>query len=233
MPVVPHFPEEDSKLRATSLQTRRGGNGPNTLEVLQQLLRKEVCGRAITPYLITCLPSAESPATNSILQSFGPDALVNLTRCIYRPGENPASSYIIRSEETGSRTLVSYSDLADMTVDEFIEAVSDIGEDAWFHFEGRTPETTLRCIQYLRRSVPKASISVEVEKPGREGLEELAAEADVVFYSRTWAECLEAQSGVARRASILPSDNAGTGHSGRGVSETAVKNATEVTKRQW
>lgn len=113
------------------MQTRRGGNGPNTLEVLQQLLRREEeRGRAITPYLITCLPSAESPAANRILQSFGPDALVNLTRCIYRPGENPASSYIIRSEATGTRTLVNYSDLADMTVDEFIEAVSDIGEDA-------------------------------------------------------------------------------------------------------
>ncbi len=33
-----------------------------------------------------------------------------------------------------------------------------------------------------------AKISIEVEKPGREGLEELAAEADVVFYSRSWAE---------------------------------------------
>jgi len=31
-------------------------------------------------------------------------------------------------------------------------------------------------------------VSVEVEKPGREGLEELAAEADVVFYSKSWAE---------------------------------------------
>jgi ketohexokinase len=29
---------------------------------------------------------------------------------------------------------------------------------------------------------------VEVEKPGRQGLEELAAEADVVFFSRSWAE---------------------------------------------
>jgi ketohexokinase len=28
----------------------------------------------------------------------------------------------------------------------------------------------------------------QVEKPNREGLVELAAEADVVFYSRSWAE---------------------------------------------
>jgi ketohexokinase len=31
-------------------------------------------------------------------------------------------------------------------------------------------------------------ISVEVERPGREGLEALAAEADVVFYSKSWAQ---------------------------------------------
>jgi len=35
--------------------------------------------------------------------------------------------------------------------------------------------------------MPSATVSVEVEKPGRPGLPELAAEA-VVFYSRTWAE---------------------------------------------
>ena len=54
--------------------------------------------------------------------------------------------------------------------------------------QGRIPETTLRCIEDLRTGAPKARISVEVEKPGRTGLEELAAQADVVFYSRSWAE---------------------------------------------
>ena len=36
-------------------------------------------------------------------------------------------------------------------------------------------------------------ISVEVEKPGRAGLRELAAAADVVFYSKAWAQ-VESQS---------------------------------------
>ncbi|RYP09016.1 hypothetical protein DL764_001512 [Monosporascus ibericus] len=221
---VPHYPEEDAKLRATKLQIRRGGNCPNTLEVLQQLLRKEQeqhqqrRGQAITPYLISCLPAAGSPATHRIIESFGPDGLVDFTKCIYRAEDNPASSYIIRSEGTGSRTLVNYNNLAEMTLDEFVEAVSDVGDGSWFHFEGRIPVTTLRCMSHLRRSTPNARISVEVEKPGREGLEQLAAEADVVFYSRGWAEvsvgipskgyqnaqqCLRAQSGVTRRASLL------------------------------
>ena len=54
--------------------------------------------------------------------------------------------------------------------------------------QGRIPETTLRCIQHLRRVHSNSTISVEVEKPGREGLTELANVADVVFYSRGWAE---------------------------------------------
>ncbi|KAI8625385.1 hypothetical protein F5Y19DRAFT_479689 [Xylariaceae sp. FL1651] len=59
-----------------------------------------------------------------------------------------------------------------MTFGEFVVAAESLesGEDTWFHF------------------VSKAKVSVEVEKPGREGLDELAALADVVFYSRSWAE---------------------------------------------
>lgn len=40
----------------------------------------------------------------------------------------------------------------------------------------------------MRSILPNARISVEVEKPGRQGLEELAAQVDVVFYSKAWAE---------------------------------------------
>lgn len=46
---------------------------------------------------------------------------------------------------------------------------------------------TLECMHYLRRYFPAMKISVEVEKPGRSGLTNLAAEADVVFYSKSWA----------------------------------------------
>jgi hypothetical protein len=54
--------------------------------------------------------------------------------------------------------------------------------------QGRIPETTLQGIRYLRQTIPGCKISVEVEKPNREGLVEMAAEANVVFYSKTWAE---------------------------------------------
>ncbi|ETS76693.1 hypothetical protein PFICI_12080 [Pestalotiopsis fici W106-1] len=212
---VPFFPSEDSKLRASSLTVRRGGNCPNSLEVLQQLLGRHP-GHNVTPYLISALPSADSPAAAKIRESFGIDSIVDLTRCVYHPGHSePASSYIIRSDATGSRTLVNYNDLPEVTVDDFKSVANDLllgGGRTWWHFEGRLPETTLECITHLRKSSPEARISVEIEKPGRQGLQELAAEADVVFYSKSWAEdqgyqtardCLEAQSKVARKATLL------------------------------
>ena len=160
---MPHFPEEDSKLRATSLQVRRGGNCPNTLEALQRLLdlhwarrseeigidggsdRTAACG--IRPHLITCLPSTQSPAYDTIAKSLmsssqdgerGPPP-IDLTSCILRTPHDAAGSYIIRSEATGTRTVVNYNGLDEMTAVEFMEAahrfVSNGGEDVWFHFE--------------------------------------------------------------------------------------------------
>lgn len=149
---MPYYPGEDAKLRATSLQVRRGGNCPNTLEVLQQLLREEegeqqrpARHREVHPYLVSCLPNAEAPATATIVGSFGPESLVDFTRCVYRTDHTePASSYIIRSKATGSRTLVNYNDLPEMTIDEFIAVANETGDDAWFHFEVRQPPHTPR-----------------------------------------------------------------------------------------
>ncbi|CAM1508398.1 Fc.00g052460.m01.CDS01 [Cosmosporella sp. VM-42] len=185
---VPHFPSEDSKLRASSLSIRRGGNCPNSLEVLEQLIK----GRdGIQLHLVSCLPNASSQATKRIISSFGQDSKVDFRHCIYRDANTEAaSSYIIRSGASGSRTLVNYNDLLEMTAEEFETLVRSFNSDqeTWWHFEGRIPDTTLRCIHLLREVLPTAQISVEVEKPAREGLPELAAEADVVFYSRSWAE---------------------------------------------
>lgn len=107
--------------------------------MLQQLLReRDDGGRDIKPYLISCLPSADAPATATIVDSFGPESLVDFTRCIFREDQRqPASSYIIRSEATGSRTLVNYNDLPEMTIGEFVAAADELGDDVWFHFEVR------------------------------------------------------------------------------------------------
>jgi ketohexokinase len=53
----------------------------------------------------------------------------------------------------------------------------------------------------LREEFPQFGISVECEKPERVGMEEVARYADVVFYSRLWAE----QTGFAAARTFLES----------------------------
>lgn len=136
---MPRFPEEDSKLRATNLRIRRGGNCPNTLEVLQQLLRygpRETT--VVVPYLVSCLPDKDSPATSDILSSFGNDTEVDFNHCLYRKGHaNPASCYIIRSQAAETRTIVNYNDLPEMTAQELAEIANNFKDKqhSWWHFE--------------------------------------------------------------------------------------------------
>lgn len=224
---VPHFPQEDAKLRCTSCTRRRGGNTANTLEVLQQLVLLDTDSK-LELNLVATLPARTSRDNEFVQKSFdylslpppskhdqgasysAPNVSVNLDRCLYREDCSEAvSSYIIASEATSSRTIVNHNALPEMTFDEFVSITESIlrlsshcsegaetANDAlWFHFEGRIPETTLKCIRYLREhsSVkaaggPSLTISVELEKPGRAGLQALALLADVVFYSRSWAE---------------------------------------------
>ncbi|KAG7127916.1 Ketohexokinase like protein [Verticillium longisporum] len=210
---VPRYPREDEKLRATELQVRRGGNCPNSLQVLRQLLAAEgaLASRPASEtqlHLVSPLPQRDSPATEQMLASFGrgPSPPVDFDHCLFRAGHMaPASCYVLRSAATGSRTIVNSNKLPDMTVREFAAIVTAMtgragggrgdagtGRDAgrwWWHFEGREPATTLACMRVLRRELGESVlISVEVEKPGREGLRALAAEADVAFFSKSWAE---------------------------------------------
>ena len=145
---MPQFPSEDSKLRATALQVRRGGNCSNTLDVLQQLLAAPSLvkqhSNGLKAHLVSCLPDAQATATHKILSSFGPANAgenIDFSYCLYRGGyTEPASSYIIRSGETGSRTIVNFNDLPEMTAAEFEEIANDFtgqGEEkeCWWHFE--------------------------------------------------------------------------------------------------
>ena len=76
------------------------------------------------------LPDRNSLATHKILSSFGPSASNAIfTHSFYRPShQDPASSYIIRSTATQSRTIVNYNDLAEMTVDEFVTIVDTFAQ---------------------------------------------------------------------------------------------------------
>lgn len=218
---VPYYPGEDEKLRAKSLVRRRGGNCPNTLEVLSQFLTQEEHQKLSKVALIAVLPNRESVAYKTITESM---PHVNLKHSPTRDNASEApSSYIIKSESNGSRTIVNYNELSEMTFQDFRNSFEALREeyqsvygpgqeDCWCHFEGRIPSVVFECIKYLRSAYPGVMVSVEVEKPAREGLQELANEADVVFYSKSWSvsrgyesaeDCLKQQQLMLERASHL------------------------------
>ena len=172
---VPFYPQEDTKLRATGLSTRRGGNCPNSLEVLAQLVSSQNPFQAAfvpdpapalpdTPlklHLVSTLPRRSSPATSFILSSLlprsndhennnddgGSDDVIDFSSCLFRDDhDQAAASWILRSDETNSRTIVNWNDLPEMTTDEFRGIVEGLkqqtnpAEDSansewWFHFE--------------------------------------------------------------------------------------------------
>ena len=185
---VPHFPIEDEKLRAKKITRRRGGNTANTLEVLTQLLGHDA--RPINLHLLCVLPDKSSTATQFIRDSL---PLVDIDEpSLFRQGhQDAASSYIIQNQESLSRTIVSINELPEMTDMEFVNKVKEHAATwgmSWFHFEGRIPHVTVPCIQFLQSSFLDIKISVECEKPERAGMAEAAGAADVVFYSKLWAE---------------------------------------------
>ncbi|KAL9623209.1 MAG: hypothetical protein Q9160_002524 [Pyrenula sp. 1 TL-2023] len=187
---VSHYPTEDSKLRASTLSHRRGGNVPNTLEVLQKLLLLQPAPSPPPPlYLLSVLPSSHSPASQQIASSLaGPN--VSLAHCLHREAFTQApSSYVIRSQSNDSRTIVNYNELPEMTVEEFVGVARELeGKARVYHFEGRNPDVTRECIVHLRQTYPDVKVSVEIEKPGRMGLGILAKMSDVAFFSQGWVE---------------------------------------------
>ena len=99
---LPWYPEEDHKLRATELTTRVGGNIPNTLNVLSQVA---------TPLdrLVFVSVFAEEKASKRLTDTLVQKSVEIAGRWRDCP-ENPRS-WILKSEQTGSRTIVNYNGL--------------------------------------------------------------------------------------------------------------------------
>lgn len=167
------YPPEDAKLRARDCVISRGGNAANTLCVLSQL------GHA-------CLWAgtlADDPAADDILADLG-DHDIDTTACRrYASGSTP-TSYVWRSLNTGSRTIVHHRDLPEYDASDFA-GISLPGLD-WLHFEGRNVEQTARMMAHARQKRPDLTRSLEVEKH-RPDIESRFDDADVLIFSRDYA----------------------------------------------
>ncbi|KAG2204051.1 hypothetical protein INT47_007045 [Mucor saturninus] len=154
-------------MRANSVEQRIGGNTCNTAQVLTQFDHMNVC-------YMSAAGSRETSRDDSITPS----------------------STIIHNELTGSRTILSHNDIQDITCAEFRETFNhlNIYDNWWVHFEGRNISETVFQIDWLSNKATDEGwrrqlvISVELEKPLRDDIECLIPRADIVFFSKIFAQ---------------------------------------------
>lgn len=168
------YPAEDAEVRAPRQRVSRGGNAANTLSVLSEL--GHACAWAGT---------LGGDAQGDLVLKDLERRHVDIRACVRLAHCSTPTSYVTLSRATGSRTIVHYRDLAELSAADF-SRVPLVGY-RWVHFEGRNPQETAVMLRDCRERLPEAGISLEVEKP-RPGIETLFAGPDVLIFSRNYAQ---------------------------------------------
>lgn len=169
------YPAEDAEVRAISQTQRRGGNVCNTLVVLSRL-----------GHQCRWRGSLGDDGSALSIQRDLEQAGVTIDPLNQRHGNSP-TSYITVNQETGSRTIVHYRDLPELSYDDFLK--TPLTGVHHCHFEGRNIPDTAKMIRHLQQHYPHLPYSVEIEKP-RADIDQLANGAEVVFYSKHFATAL-------------------------------------------
>ena len=167
------YPAEDNEVRALAMRRVRGGNVTNSLAVLSRL--GHPCRWVGT--------LGDDAAADLILADLA-DRGIETRDAVRVPGGTTPTSSILLSRANGSRTIVHFRDLPELTADDFGRASLD--GLAWVHFEGRNPQETARMIRHVREEARDVPISVELEKH-RPGIEALLHGPQLILASRAFA----------------------------------------------
>ncbi|WP_373508319.1 PfkB family carbohydrate kinase [Thiocapsa sp.] len=170
---VAAYPAEDEEVRALARRRVLGGNVANSLAVLSQL--GHACRWVGT--------LGEDPAADLILADLAGHGNATRDAVCVPVGATPTSA-ILLSRANGSRTIVHFRDLPELSADDFAEV--SLEGVAWVHFEGRNPQETARMIRRVREEAPEVPVSVELEKP-RPGIETLLEGPRLLLASRAFA----------------------------------------------
>jgi len=167
------FPEEDQEVRAINQEIRRGGNATNTLVVLSQFSHQ-------CQWLGTLADDQSATLIASDLRSHN----IQFENCERFPNATTPTSYITLNQLNGSRTIVHYRDLPELSATAFEKI--DLSAIDWIHFEGRNVKQTKKMLSRIKNSKLKIPVSIEIEKQ-RDGLEALYSGADIYFFSKAFA----------------------------------------------
>mmetsp|Transcript_3381 Transcript_3381/g.4260 ORF Transcript_3381/g.4260 Transcript_3381/m.4260 type:complete len:325 (-) Transcript_3381:1339-2313(-) len=201
--VVQKYPKEDEELRCISRSKICGGNAANLCKVISQY--PHLTAR---PKLI--YTSTKDEFIYECLKLYKIDPLP----IILENGQVP-ESHILQSLETGSRTIIHYRDLEEVTFENFEQMFTQhhLNEIDWFHFEGRNSPETERMIKFVRDSAAASCssksnvrISMEIEKHRGDGemdILRLAKLVDVVIFSKAYANLRGHSDPVSFLSSIV------------------------------
>jgi len=167
------FPQEDDEVRASHQEIRRGGNATNTLVVLSQLGHQ--C------QWLGCL--ADDMSAKIITSDLDHYKIKHSSCEIHHHSVTP-TSYITLNNKNGSRTIVHYRDLPEMSAATFKRVNPD--DFDWIHFEGRNVSETKAMLSDLNKSYRTFPVSIEIEK-NRDELQDLFTDADIYFFSKAFA----------------------------------------------
>ena len=166
-----HYPQEDEEVRASTQEMRRGGNASNTATVLSQLGHQ--CELACT--------LADDMPGQFILQDIKNNSITFNQQFVVKDSSTP-TSYITLNTSNGSRSIVHFRDLEELTSQQFDQLeLSDID---WCHFEGRNTHETLKMMHKAKQT--NIPISLEAEKI-RPDIDQLFSLAQVIMISRPFA----------------------------------------------
>ena len=168
--LVSQYPSENDEIRALQQQFRRGGNAANSADVLSQL------GHKVT---LNCSLAQDSSAQfiRNDLERRHIDVISEATS---QTASTP-TSYITLNQSNGSRTIVHYRDLAELSFKHFDRL--DLDSFDWFHFEGRNIQHSILMMEKAR--LTNRPVSVEIEKNrSDDDIKKLIPLADIILLSR-------------------------------------------------
>ena len=169
------YPGADDEVRASAQQRRRGGNVANTLCVLSQFGHDCRWLGAL----------ADDDAAEFVLRDLQANG-VTVEMAGRMAGSTP-TSYIIVARDTATRSIVHFRELAELSFAQFQRV--DLTSVKHCHFEARNVRESVKMLAYLRQHFPDRVISLEIEKP-RDNLTLLNGYADIIFYSRHYANAM-------------------------------------------
>lgn len=178
---VQDYPSEDSEVRAQAQQLRLGGNAANSAIVMQQL--------GVHSYLMA--NRADDSTAGFIFEQLEARG-INSQFCPIQKNSVTPTSYITLSQSTGSRSIVHYRLLDELSSSHFIRL--PLVDFSWLHFEARDCQNLHLMLKHASQFT--APISLELEKP-RDHIDKVVPFAHLLLISRPFAEAQGFHSATA------------------------------------